>query len=91
MKKFLHVGFRVNEPRIDTWKDVFDKAADWLRYAPSCWILYTGRSPEMWFDRIKPHLKQGERVFICELNLSNRQGWLSKSTWEWIQKTRSGT
>lgn len=89
MKTFLHVGFNASEPRIDEWIVVFNKAADWLRYAPNCWILYTGGSPETWFDRIKPHLKEKERVFICELNLSNRQGWLAESTWKWIQKNRS--
>ena len=91
MKKFIHIGFNANEPRFEIWEDVFDKATDWLRYAPNCWILCTGQSPKKWLNHIKPHLKEGERVFVCELNISNRQGWLSKSTWEWIRKTRLRT
>ena len=88
MSKFIHVGFQAEQPRVDEWIKVFNKAADWLRYAPNCWILYTSKTAESWFEIIKPHLKDNERVFICELNLLNRQGWLSKSTWDWIQKTR---
>ena len=89
MNKFLHVGFRAEKPRVDEWTEVFNAAADWLRYAPNCWILYTSRTAESWFKRIKPHLKDDERVLICELNLLNRQGSLSQSAWDWIQKTRT--
>ena len=88
MRRFLHVAFNSKDPRIDQWTPVFDKATDWLRYAPNCWIIYTGRDPEIWFDRVKPLLREGEHVLICELKLSNRRGWLPKSAWEWINRTR---
>ena len=89
MKKFLHVGFNAREPRVLEWETVFNEAPDWLRYAANCWVLCTARSAESWFSAIEPHLKDGEKVLVCELNVSNSQGWLSKSTWEWIQKTRT--
>ena len=88
MKKFLHVGFNTTKPRVQEWKTLFNQATDWLRYAPNCWILYTGRSPQSWYELIKPQLQEGEDVFICELVITNRQGWLPKNAWDWVKKSR---
>ena len=88
MKKFLHVAFNTKNPRISDWELVFDNASDWLRYAPNCWILYTNRTPQQWFNLIQPSLQQDERVLICELNITRKQGWLPKDTWSWLNKRR---
>lgn len=89
MKKYLHVAFQYAEDRrIQDWESVFDTADDWLRYAGNCWILYTSLSPEEWYNRIKPHLKESERFLICELVIGNRQGWMNQFAWEWLNKLR---
>ena len=66
-----------------------DKATDWIRYAPNCWILYTMRDANSWYTRLCgiPSMKN-HMFFICELNMLNRGGWLPKSVWEWIKKSR---
>jgi hypothetical protein len=90
MPKFLHVGFNFADGnKIAELTPVFDKALDWVRYAPNCWMLWTTSSPEKWYQRLKPHLGSGEHVFIVELQMSNRQGWLPKKVWDWINKVRS--
>ena len=35
---------------------VFNKALDWMRYAPNCWILWTTTPAEDWVGRLKPYL-----------------------------------
>ena len=88
-KKCLHVGFNFNSAQTHALEQVFNQAPDWLRYAPNCWIIVTDESPEVWCDRIKPHLGKSDNVFVCELTLTNRQGWLPEASWEWIRKYQS--
>ena len=89
MSTYLHIGFNwANEPKVDELKPTFDKALDWIRYAPNCWIVWTSTTPQGWYERLKPHLREGDHVFICELNLRNRQGWLPQWVWEWIKLDR---
>ena len=90
MKQFLHVSFRFKgeDSKIGTLEPVFDKALDWYRYAPNCWILWTSSSAQAWYQRLKPHLEPGDHMLIVRLDMSERQGWLSKSTWNWLNKDR---
>jgi len=88
--RFLHVGFQFEgAPKITEMKQVFERAKDWMRYAPNCWIIWTNESPETWFQRLKPQMGKGDTVLICAINLTERRGWLSKELWDWIQKERS--
>jgi hypothetical protein len=88
MNKFLHVTIIPADDRqiVDELSPVFDNAIDWLRYAPGCWIVLTNTDPDGWFARLKPHLKDRDAFFICEITLTNRRGMLTKKIWEWIHK-----
>ena len=90
-KQFLHISFEFadGDPKIKELKPVFDKALDWYRYVPNCWIIWTARSATHWYERLKPYLSDGDHVFIVRLDISERQGWLSKSFWEWLREDRN--
>jgi hypothetical protein len=86
-RHFLHVALTFKDaPKPDELQPVFDKASDWIRYAPNCWLLWTARSAEQWFELLKPHLGPKDQMFICRLDMRDRQGWLARSVWEWIDK-----
>jgi len=68
---------------------VLDKAKDWVRYSPNSYILYTTTSVQTWYTRLRRILDEKENIFVVELNIENRQGWLPKSVWEWLRKDRS--
>ena len=69
-----------------------NRGKDWLRYSPGCWLLVTGKSAQVWYDRLnRTQVTQGASVFICELNLANRSGRLSAEAWEWIKDARRQT
>ena len=87
--QFLHVSFGWKDaPKIQDLVPVFNKAVDWARYAPNCWILWTTSSAEVWFERLKPHLGPHDHMFICRLDMTDRQGWLPKWVWDWLDKAR---
>jgi hypothetical protein len=86
---FAQVSFHWNNKlKVDEVVDAFNKAVDWARIAPNCWIIYTTSPAKVWYNRIKPHLDEGDHVFICRLDMTERQGWLPKWTWEWMNKKR---
>lgn len=88
--KYLHIAFLwKGKPKIKEIEPVFDLSLSWVRYTPNCWIVWTTSSAQKWYDRLKSHLGIEDQVFICKLDLSERQGWLSKSVWKWLREDRS--
>lgn len=92
--KFLHlaVNFKDKTPTSDVLgeiEEVLNKAEDWYRYAPNCWLIYTNQTPKTWHERLKsiPWLAD-QRYLILEVNLGERSGWLPKDTWNWLNKER---
>jgi hypothetical protein len=66
-----------------------DRAKDWLRYAPGCWLIHTKQSADIWFERISETVElKGALVFICEANLQERSGTLSPDAWNWMKTVR---
>lgn len=90
MPKFLHIAFNwTSGLKVEELTPEFNKAKDWVRYAPNCWIVWTTSDMETWYARVRPYMKNEDYVFICEINLKNRQGWLPKFIWDWINKPRT--
>jgi hypothetical protein len=79
-------------PKVTELEPVFNHALDWARYAANCWILWTTTEPDVWLERIRPHLGVDDNVVIAELALgtspTNYTGWAGKWLWEWIKKPR---
>ena len=82
----LHVGFAV-DPGQEKVKEVFDDAESWLKYAPTCWLVKTDLSAAEWTARLEKVIANEKRRFlVCRLDMRDRQGWLHRKAWEWIQK-----
>jgi hypothetical protein len=89
--QFLHVGFAFEDGRSAPTKEiqsVLNKARDWVRYAPNNYILYTTSDVEVWYNRLKKVIHEDDSVFIVEINIENRQGWIPGKVWDWIKKDR---
>ena len=84
----LHVAFGFSGPSIPIEKvqNALGKNAGWARYAPNCWIVDTPESPADLARRLHTLCKEGDSVFVCELNLRNNFGWLQKELWDWINQ-----
>jgi hypothetical protein len=92
--RFLHVGFNTANAlsKATELEGVFDAALDWIRYAPNCWILRTTTDSDTWAARLKPHLGENDMIFICELDMSNRDkysGWLQEWMWPRLQSPKT--
>jgi len=89
LPKFLHISFGLQTiHKIKKLEPIFAEADDWIRYLPNCWIIWTTGDSTYWYNRLAPYLAAEDRLFICEINLTNRQGWLDQWIWEWMDKSR---
>jgi len=95
---FLHLGVHSEEdpnaPSRVEIERVLNKAKDWFRYAPNCWIIYTARDSTWWSDKIRsiPGMEDHAMFLIAEILLNpkdKRAGWLKESAWDWIKKKRA--
>ena len=90
MKTFLHLAVNPTSPELrESVEEKLNKAADWLRYNPNCWLIYTSQPAKVWYERLSEisDIKDGS-LFICEINIRNRAGWLKTSLWDWIKQER---
>ena len=66
-------------------EEKMDLAIDHFRCSSRCWIVYTASNARRWYIRLKPLVESGGQLFICKLDISDRQGWMSKRFWDWLQ------
>ena len=87
----LITGYFKNPPDSDALEEALGKGLDWIQYASNCWLVWTSSSSDKWYGRFKPALKTGDRIFICELNIEKRSGWMPRSFWKFIQEHETET
>jgi hypothetical protein len=90
-EKFLHISFnfRRRAAPTESIETQLEKALDWIRYMPTCYLLYTRTDAQTWYTRLRKVIDEDDHIFVVELNIENRQGWLPKTVWEWIRQDRS--
>jgi hypothetical protein len=92
MKKMADPNFYViyldRDPgmSVDDVNKVIDRALNWFRLSPKVWVVYTTSDAEKWYGRLKHLVKDEGNVFICKLDISERQGWMSREFWSWFQE-----
>lgn len=59
---------------------------NWFHHIKSSYILITYYSSAKSFANDFYSIFQDKDFILVELNLLNRQGWLKKEAWQWIQK-----
>lgn len=65
---------------------VLDLAITWFRYQDNCWIIHTTSDANAWYTRLEKLVNPGGNLLIIKLDLSDRQGWISKDLWKWLKK-----
>ncbi len=89
MAEFYHIMLDVpgRSPADEEITKIFDRAVHWYRYSNNCWIVYTSSDAAKWYERFSPLVRANAgKLFIVKLDLSDRQGWINKSLWDWIRE-----
>jgi hypothetical protein len=73
---------------LDSIAEKMNLAVDWYRIDPVVWILYTTSDSEKWTSRLTSFVKGEEdgSLFICKLDISDRQGWMTEDFWKWLRR-----
>ena len=66
-----------------------NSALDWYRLREHLWILYTNNSADTWQLRLEPFREKDGSVFICRLDVTERQGWMDESFWKWFRSAEN--
>jgi hypothetical protein len=77
---------RLEETPYEDLKKKMDLALNWYRVTERVWVLYTSSDAEKWYARLSTLVKDDGNLFICKLDTSDRQGWMSERFWEWMRK-----
>ena len=91
--RFLHLAVANPTPlppaKREEIETVLNKAKDWLRYAPNCWLVWTAVGTGLWAERLRAVLADKDNAFlILEVKLQDYSGWLMDDAWKWINKER---
>lgn len=79
---------RKNDVTYENVKKKMDLARDWYRIREDLWIVYSTSDPEKWYERLAPLIKKSGNLFVCQLEASNRQGWMPEEFWKWFEESR---
>jgi hypothetical protein len=81
------------EPRadvtLDQIKEKLNLAVDWYKYSKNCWVVETTSDAAKWQLRLKPLVEPDGSLLILKLDLAERQGWMSRKFWDWINDKES--
>lgn len=85
---FYHIYINVkNDISTEKVESKIDFALDWFKYDKGLYIIHSTSDVKKWMTRLKPLVESGGNLFICELNVSKRNGWMNKKFWEWLKNT----
>lgn len=84
----ITLSFVTERPPEKILERAFDRALDWFKYAPNCWIVWTTSDAEKWYERLRPLIGDADSLFIVALDIEERQGWMPQRFWDWLRKKR---
>lgn len=90
MGKFIHIHIKptkeVTKKQVETKLNL---AVDWYRYDDNLYIVYTTANIDKWQTRLLELVETDGNLFICELQIENRNGWMNSAFWDWIRKNQT--
>jgi hypothetical protein len=90
MAKFLNIYIvaknGVSKEQIETKMNL---AIDWIRYSDTNYLVYTSSDVNKWQERLLEFVKPDGSLFICEVAVDKRNGWMTQGFWDWVKKDRA--
>ena len=77
-----------DEPDPEALKKTFDKAINWIRYMPNCWLVLTSSDARRWYGRLSPLLGDSDTMLITEIDPDAISAWIQPWIIDWIDKSK---
>lgn len=87
----MHLGAGpMPKETIDKVQTVFNEhSADWLRYAPNCWVIFSSESSKVWATRMHELIGTEEELLVFPVDIDDFYGWASEVARDWLKKYRA--
>ena len=61
---------------------------DWQHPLESTWVVKVGSftTANNIYERLRPKIDQNDFLFVVEITKQDRQGWLAKTFWTWLNE-----
>lgn len=66
--------------------DAIKAYEDWQHPMESLWAIYTNEDANTIYDKLRSKIDNNDSIFVVQMSSSDRQGWLPKSFWQWINE-----
>ncbi len=80
----VHVVTTAEHDRNDV-DQVLNDATDWYRFAKNEWLVVAPNTTP-WEEKLMQFTKPEGELFICQLDVTYRSGWMAEGLWQWIIK-----
>lgn len=82
------VTYDLNKPgaNYDALYERIKSYGTWCHLVDSTWIVVSTATAQAVYDHLKPALDADDNIFVVNISGQARQGWLSKTKWDWINK-----
>lgn len=86
--KFYIVSYDLKTPGRDyaTLYSTVKSVGDWQHPLESVWIVWTPKDANELFNLIHPTMDVNDLLLITKIDPNDRQGWLPKTCWEWMNQ-----
>lgn len=84
----LIISYDLKQPgrNYDDLYDAIKSAPGYISAMDSLWFISTTESVETWSERLLKVMDNNDYLFVVDITGQSRQGWMSKSVWEWLKK-----
>ncbi len=64
---------------------------DWWHYIKTCYIIISNKSVDTLARSIGNSLISEKKFLMIEVNMNNRQGWLTQEAWKWLNENKGNS
>lgn len=88
MNKYL-ITYDLKNTPLSAYAPLHDEikgiSGSWWHYLESTWVIKgTSMSADAISNKLLPHIRQGDRLLVIKIDTVDKQGWLPKDAWNWL-------
>jgi len=86
---FLHIFIKPKSGvTSEQVREQLNLALNWYKYSEYCWVVKTTSGVDKWQTRLRPLVEPDGTLLILTIDPQNRQGWIAKGFWDWLDKNK---
>lgn len=85
-EKIYAISYDLKQPGRN-YEDLYEKLQSYLQHfhaLESTWFIKTIETADVIYDKLRVSIDDNDHLLITEINPGNKQGWMIKSFWTWV-------